>query len=111
LLLPWAAFNAVDVGEGFRGSVARDLGVLATTAGRLGEAERHFEDALEMNARMGAFPWLAHTQSDYSRLLRTRNRPGDRERAAELLDAALTTYRELGMDGYAQSESSTRSMR
>jgi DNA-binding SARP family transcriptional activator/class 3 adenylate cyclase/tetratricopeptide (TPR) repeat protein len=101
LLLPWAALNAVDQAEGIRGSVARYLALLATTTERWDEAERHFEDALAMNARMGARPWLAHTANDYARTLHARNTRGDRERAQALLDSALGTYRELGMDSYA----------
>jgi hypothetical protein len=50
---------------------------------------------------MGARPWLAHTQSDYARMLRARDGPGDRERAQALLDTARKTYLELGMDGFA----------
>jgi DNA-binding SARP family transcriptional activator len=101
LLNPWAALNAVDQAEGIRGSVARYLGLLATTTQRWDEAELHFEDALAMNARMGARPWLAHTANDYARMLHARNSRGDRERAQALLDSALETYRELGMDNYA----------
>jgi DNA-binding SARP family transcriptional activator len=101
LLLPWAALNAVDQAEGIRGSVARYLGLLATTTERWDEAELHFEDAVAMNARMGARPWLAHSANDYARMLHARNRGGDRERAQALLDSALRTYRELGMDRYA----------
>jgi DNA-binding SARP family transcriptional activator/tetratricopeptide (TPR) repeat protein len=101
LLLPWAALNAVDQAEGIRGSVARYLGMLATTGKHWDDAEPHFEEALTMNARMGARPWLAHTESDYARMLLARNGRGDRERAQELLDRALGTYRELGMDPWA----------
>jgi hypothetical protein len=54
-----------------------------------------------MNQRMGARPWLAHTQHDYARTLIARNDRGDRERANELLDHALATYHELGMHNYA----------
>jgi DNA-binding SARP family transcriptional activator len=103
LLLPWTGFNAVDVSEGFRGSVCRYLGLLACATSRWDDATRHFEDALQMNARMGAHPWLAHTQNDYARMLLTRDGPSDRRRARALLDAALTTYRMLGMDRYAAS--------
>jgi DNA-binding SARP family transcriptional activator len=101
LLHPWAALNAVDQAEGIRGSVARYLGLLATTTQRWDEAEVHFEDALAMNARMGARPWLAHTANDYARMLHARNSRGDRERAQALLGGALETYDELGMDKYA----------
>jgi DNA-binding SARP family transcriptional activator len=101
LLLPWAALNVVDQAEGIRGSLARYLGMLAMTGKRCDDAELHFEDALSMNARMGARPWLAHTANDYARMLHARDGRGDRERAQELLDRALGTYRELGMDTYA----------
>jgi hypothetical protein len=50
---------------------------------------------------MDARPWLAHTESDYARMLRARNGQGDSVRAQELLETALRTYRELGMDTWA----------
>jgi hypothetical protein len=52
---------------------------------------------------MGARPWLAHTETDYARMLHARDGRGDRERAQALLDAAQTTYRELGMDSHLAS--------
>ena len=61
-----------------------------------------------MNERMGARPWLAHTQEDYARMLLERGRPGDSEKARELLTEALTTYRELGMDAFAAKASTSR---
>ena len=88
LLLPWHAFNAVDVAEGFRGSVARYLGLLATAAGMLGDAELHFEQALARNREMRAWPWLAATQHDYAQMLLARGHPGDAERAEELVERA-----------------------
>jgi tetratricopeptide (TPR) repeat protein len=100
-LLPWAALNVVDQAEGMRGSLARYLGILATTTRRWDEAQLHFEGALAMNARMGARPWLAHTQNDYARMLLARDAVGDRERARGFVDAALATYHELGMESYA----------
>jgi DNA-binding SARP family transcriptional activator len=103
LLLPYATFNAVDVPEGMRGSISRYLGLLATTMERGEDARLHFEDAIAMNERMGARPWLAQTHEDYARMLIARAGPGDREHAQELLDQALTTYRELGMESYAAS--------
>jgi tetratricopeptide (TPR) repeat protein len=97
LLVPWAALNAANHPEGIRGSVSRYLGLVAATLERWDDAAAHFEDALAMNERMGARPWLAYTQEDYGRLLRTRDRPGDRAHAQKLLNDALATYRELGM--------------
>jgi DNA-binding SARP family transcriptional activator/tetratricopeptide (TPR) repeat protein len=93
LLEPWASLSAVDVAEGFRGSVSRYLGLLAETLGRRDEAARHFEDALAANQRMGVRPWLAYTQHDYARLLDERNP----ERAAVLRAEARATFAELGM--------------
>jgi hypothetical protein len=93
LLLPWAGLNVVDQCEGIRGAVARYLGILAAATGRRPEAQGHFETALELNARMGARPWLARTQEDYARLLHG----DDRARAGALSEAAAATYSELGM--------------
>jgi uncharacterized protein HemY len=95
----------VDQAEGIRGSVARYLGILAATLKRWQEAERHFEDAVAMNAQMGARPWLAHTHTDYARMLLARGHPDDRERALKLIRSALTTYRELGMPSEADKAS------
>lgn len=101
LLLPWKAFNVVDYPEGIRGSVARYLGILATTTQRWEEAEVHFEEAIAMNKKMGARPWVAHTQRDYAEMLLARNEAGDRERAVSMIEQALVTYRQLGMETWA----------
>ncbi|HEV7735056.1 MAG TPA: AAA family ATPase [Candidatus Binatia bacterium] len=76
-----------------QGAVARYLGLLAAATGDVSAAERHFEDALAMNARMGAWPQLAHTQHDLARLLL----PRDAERAMALADQARRTAETLGM--------------
>jgi tetratricopeptide (TPR) repeat protein len=103
LLAPYPRVNAMAAGEVALGPVARYLGILATTTSRWDEAASQFEDAMTMNARMGARPWLAHTQDDYGRMLLVRDQPGDEARALELLGTAVTTYRELGMESWAQS--------
>jgi hypothetical protein len=51
---------------------------------------------------MGARPWVAHTQHDYARMLLARSQSGDRARARDLLATALETYRELGMEPWAE---------
>jgi hypothetical protein len=61
------------------------------------EGEAHFDQALAMNARMGAKPWLARTQYHYAQMLLARCAPSDNERARILLDDAWTIARELGM--------------
>lgn len=97
LQLPYADRHAVGFAEGSAGSVSRALGILATTLGRLDNADRHFRDALEMNERMGARPWVAYTQLDHAKMLQARDAPGDRETAIELLRGASATCEELGM--------------
>jgi tetratricopeptide (TPR) repeat protein len=98
LLLPYAHRCAtVGVAAASRGSVARSLGLLATVLARYDDAERHFEAALQMNTRIRARVWVAHTQHDYARMLVARDRPGDREKATALAAQALATAREVGM--------------
>jgi tetratricopeptide (TPR) repeat protein len=97
LLRPYARRNAVLPPELSRGSISRGLGILAATMSRWDAAARHFDAALEMNAEMGARPWLAHTQYDYGRMLLARGQPGDRQWAEELLAAANASARELEM--------------
>ena len=97
ILLPYGSLNAVAVPELALDSTSRPLGILATLLGRFDDAARHFETALRMNERMGARPWVAHTQADQARMLLRRDAEGDRARAERLLSQARATYRELGM--------------
>src|SRR5207249_8820400 len=97
LLAPWSALVVCDAAEGLRGSLARYLGLLATTLERWTEAEERFAAALRTNGAMGLQPWLARTQEDDARMLRLRNEGDDVERAAELSAAALATFERLGM--------------
>ncbi len=96
-ILPFRGRLAVGLTEGILGAVDRYLGLLADLLGRLAEAERHFEDAIAINERMGARPWAAHSRHDLARLLLTRAGSGDRERATDLLGEALTAARGMGM--------------
>ena len=101
LLRPYPRRNAVLPPELCRGSVSRGLGILAATAADWNAAAGHFEVALEMNAAMGARPWLAHTQYDYARMLLARGGAGDRDRARDLLSSANALSRQLGMTALA----------
>jgi hypothetical protein len=96
--LPYEGLNTV-VGNAIAcyGALSRYLGALAVTLQQWDQAAEHFEYALAMNARMQARPWLAHTQHQYAAFLLARDHPGDRDRAAELLNAAQATAHELGM--------------
>jgi tetratricopeptide (TPR) repeat protein len=99
LLLPYAKRNVVCHPGCAIGSASRYLGLLAMLLGRFDDANRHFETAIDANEKMGARPWLALAQEEFARMLLERGGPGDREKALTLLDAAVTTYRDLGMTG------------
>ena len=99
LLAPRADLYAQAPVEIMFGSVARGAGVLAAALDRPAEAVEHFEQALEIERRMRARPWLAHAQHDYGAMLLAR---GDRERAGHLLAEAVSGYRELGMESWAR---------
>ena len=65
------------------GAADRYLGMLAATLGEWERAEAHFERAMELNRRMGARTWLAHTAYEYGRmLLRARPRRARPRRGA-----------------------------
>ena len=97
LLSPYAGYAVVASEWASFGAASRFLGQLAATMGRWQEAESHFDQALDMNVRMGAKPWLAHTQFQYARMLLSRCIAGDMERARKLLDESETISRQLGM--------------
>jgi DNA-binding SARP family transcriptional activator len=101
MLLPYEPLYAHAPVEAAFGSVARALGVLATTMRSFEKAEGHFDVAIETERRMGARPWLAHAQHDLAAMLLARRDPGDADRARALLHEAQTTYRELGMDTWS----------
>jgi tetratricopeptide (TPR) repeat protein len=100
--LPFERRHAHVIGEGSVGAMDRYLGLLAATMGRLEEAERHFQVAIEVNDRMGARPWTAHARYDLADLLVRRDRPGDRERAMQELMAVRTECGQLGMTALAE---------
>jgi tetratricopeptide (TPR) repeat protein len=101
LLLPYRGL-VVDTMESTLGAVDRYLGLAAMAAGDLQAAERHLQDGLRLNARIGAHPWAARTQADLASLLLARDQPGDQDRAAELLQMALATAKRLGMTVFAE---------
>lgn len=88
-LLPFAdQLVVVGVGQFCLGSVSRSLAVLAAATRRWDDAERHFEDALTVNQRIGARTFVVRTQRAFAAMLLDRNQPGDAPRAGELIRQA-----------------------
>jgi DNA-binding CsgD family transcriptional regulator/tetratricopeptide (TPR) repeat protein len=82
----------------FYGAADRYLGMLAATLGMPDRAQLHFEAAMELNRRMGADTWLAHTAYEYARLLLEPERGGeDRQRASAMLAEAATLSERIGL--------------
>jgi class 3 adenylate cyclase len=79
------------------GPCHRLLGRLATTMERWEDAERHFEDALEMNARMRAGRFSGWAFYQYADMLLRRDCEGDRAKALSLLSRALDVAERLGL--------------
>ena len=108
-LLPYEGRNLI-VGHKVTtyGPAGRYLGMLATAMQQWKAAEQHFTAAIAMNVRQGSKPWLAHTQYHYAEMLNSRDAPGDRSRAIELLDQALDIASSLNMQTLTHRTSSLR---
>jgi class 3 adenylate cyclase/tetratricopeptide (TPR) repeat protein len=79
------------------GAAARRLGNLAALTKDWEISDSMFEQAIEIDTRMGALPWLAHSKAAYAAALQTRGRSKDAERAFQLEAEALAISRNLGM--------------
>jgi DNA-binding CsgD family transcriptional regulator len=98
MLLPYDGRNLlIGTTVGCFGAAASLLGLLATTQCKWQDAERHFESALTMNFRQGAFPALAHTRLRYASMRLARNAEGDRDGASVLLEDARAATARMGM--------------
>jgi DNA-binding CsgD family transcriptional regulator/tetratricopeptide (TPR) repeat protein len=97
-LEPYAG-TVVVIGYGVAcyGAADRYLAMLAATLGDWEIAEAHFEAALELNRRMGATTWLAHTAYEYGRMLHARGRAEDASRATSMLTDAAALAERIGM--------------
>ncbi len=95
MLAPLTGTN-VMIGHGVAcyGAADRYLGMLASTLGDTEDAADHFEAALELNRRMGATTWLAHTAYEYGRMLL---RGADHAHGAQLLAEAVRLADAVGM--------------
>jgi len=81
--------------------VATFLGGLATVVERFEEAESYFEQAAELNSRGEMKFAEAYTDMLWGRMLRTRNGPGDADRARGVLEQARES---AAARGYAMVE-------
>jgi tetratricopeptide (TPR) repeat protein len=98
LLLPYDGRTVVVGGAtACYGAAARFLGMLAVTMADLETAEGHFQESMALDARMGAWPWLAHGQYEYAAMLLGRGQAHDCERAKALLDEAISAAQRMGM--------------
>lgn len=94
-LLPWASHQSSIYAIVGRGSLARYLGLLARTAGRLDDAVICFEQALAANRAVEAELYAAWTLWDLAETLRARDAAGDAPRAAQLEREASATAERL----------------
>lgn len=77
------------------GSAQCTLGRLASAAGDLDEAARHFEKALGLERHWGARAWLVRTRARHAELLIKRARPSDAELATDLAREAIAQAQAL----------------
>jgi len=98
LLLPYKD-RAVVVGGATAcyGAAVRYLGILAVTMSDWEAAKGHFQAAMELDKRIGAWPWLAHSQCEYAAMLLGRKQGEDRQQAEALLCEALRAANRMGM--------------
>src|SRR5215471_14993190 len=98
LLLPYRDLALlVPIATVCCGATARHLGMLAGVMGDWAAAEQHFEASLDLDERLQAWPWLTHTKHEFALMLRARGRPGDCDRAAQLLAEAAASAERFGM--------------
>jgi hypothetical protein len=79
------------------GSLALPCGLLADCLERWDEAEQHFIEAVAMNERVGARPYLVRARRAYASMLLDRNAQGDRTHGVELIASAHAEATRLGM--------------
>jgi DNA-binding CsgD family transcriptional regulator len=106
LLQPYAPYYLYSA-SGAYGAMARILGELAVVLDRFDDADRHLGDAVRMEARIGALPFLALAQLAHADLLRRRcstgdagtgdGTTGDLGKATRLVERAGHTARRLDM--------------
>jgi tetratricopeptide (TPR) repeat protein len=98
-LLPYRALPTMaSIGVVCFGSTERTLGVAARSVGRLDDAVRHFERAIEVDRRLGNRPMLALARADLGLALLARGGGEDRARGAALVNESGEALGALGCD-------------
>ena len=82
---------------GNTGAVARRLGTMAAALGRADEAVRHLTEAVALERRAGALPFLAVAQLELAQVLAGRAGPGDRVQAGQCAEQSRQLARRLTM--------------
>ncbi len=96
---PWAGqLLIVAAGLSIDGASDRAIGHLLATIGRFDEAEAAYTAAAELERTAGFPPLVARTEYWHARALLERDAPGDRDRAASLLDGVVDGVRPTGHD-------------
>lgn len=80
----------------YDGSVSYHLGLLATALGQTDRAATHFADALAAHQRIGARPWIAHTEAARGALVGGL-------KGQQMVERAVRTYNDLGMTHHADT--------
>jgi DNA-binding winged helix-turn-helix (wHTH) protein/tetratricopeptide (TPR) repeat protein len=101
LLLPYASFNTPNTLLMYEGSVSRFLGHLAACLGRNDRVSEHFDEALEMNERMGARPLVVRTLFEHARWLKQQSSSSAQARGRELAAQAAKLADSLSMQPLA----------
>ena len=79
------------------GAAAVTIANCETALGRFDEAERHYDEGIELESSVEAWGLVANSQIFYAWMLQTRNAAHDADRAAELLGQARASAARLGM--------------
>ncbi len=92
-LVVWGNANLIT------GPVDEHLGRLALRLGAVEEAVAHLDRAVELEQRIGALPWLAHTLLLRSGALAERDQDGDDGQARDDRERARSIATRLGLSG------------
>lgn len=106
-LAPWHAQVSYS-GATIEGSVAHELGALATVLGRDDDAERHFAEALALHQLMDDPFHVARTQLGLAELLTRRSGPEVAARVRELIESSAMMAERQGFAGLVRRAAALR---